>query len=320
MRIPSTFGERKSVLTSPEPKRKYFFAYEGSETERLYFEGIQSIQNKLGIHALLEIKPLVRSYNENGWSHPQKLLTCLIDYLKQLEEHNYKISLIVSWMVDYFRERNTIDAMGHSEVSLAKEITQWFHTEQGLSSDSLVSSLKDITEAVAAYLKKYVPIQDSIEDFKQYIDEQNTTYAPDYDRVCIIVDRDKQSFKENQYDMVVQKCVENHFRLYVSNPCFEFWLLMHFPEVHALDVNLLHKNPLITARRRYTENELRKLVPGYTKTNIKFEYYVNSIFNAITNEKAFAEDIPALKYNIGSNIGFLLSELIEYKPNQSYAD
>lgn len=95
MRISKTFGERKHVLVSDNPKKKYFFAYEGSETERLYFDGIRTIKEKLGIDALLEIVPILRSCNEEGWSHPIRVLSCLMEFLQQMQTGEYKISTAV---------------------------------------------------------------------------------------------------------------------------------------------------------------------------------------------------------------------------------
>ncbi|MEA3422876.1 MAG: RloB domain-containing protein [Bacillota bacterium] len=61
-----------------------------------------------------------------------------------------------------------------------------------------------------------------------------------------MVDRDKGSFvnhpNNNQYAYVVEKCRENGIDFYLTNPCFEFWLLLHFDEVHQLDkTSLLEK-------------------------------------------------------------------------------
>ena len=46
----------------------------------------------------------------------------------------------------------------------------------------------------------------------------------------MVVDRDKDSFTEEQYDKVVEFCKKNNVSLYVSNPSFELWLYMHFDE------------------------------------------------------------------------------------------
>ena len=66
MRIPKNFGER----TEPERTiaRKYYLVYEGTQTEVQYFNGILNNKEKLNINLLLEIIPILRSYNEDKLS------------------------------------------------------------------------------------------------------------------------------------------------------------------------------------------------------------------------------------------------------------
>ena len=91
-----------------------------------------------------------------------------------------------------------------------------------------------------------------------------------------IIDRDRESFvsssKNNQYKYVVEKCEEMGFGLYVTNPCFEFWLLLHFDKVFELDRDKLLENPKVTAKRRYckigkfTRQQYWKAHYGYAST------------------------------------------------------
>ena len=39
------------------------------------------------------------------------------------------------------------------------------------------------------------------------------------------------------------KWVNRNYGIYITNPCFEFWLLMHFDDVKELDPELLLENP-----------------------------------------------------------------------------
>jgi hypothetical protein len=65
MRIPKAFGKRSTADEKElEPKVKYFLAFEGEETEPQYFFGVLQNKNVLGIHALVEIVPLKRHYEE----------------------------------------------------------------------------------------------------------------------------------------------------------------------------------------------------------------------------------------------------------------
>ena len=66
MRIPKTFGERNEK--EREPAKKYYLIYEGAKTEAQYFNGIIQNKEKLNINSLIELIPVLRSYNEEDWS------------------------------------------------------------------------------------------------------------------------------------------------------------------------------------------------------------------------------------------------------------
>ena len=68
-------------------------------------------------------------------------------------------------------------------------------------------------------------------------------------------------------------------------------------------------NPKVSAHRRYTEQELRKLLPGYSKSRYPMEQLLGNIGRAIQNEKSFCEDEEELEHSIGSRVGLLIEEL-----------
>ena len=84
---------------------------------------------------------------------------------------------------------------------------------------------------------------------------------------------------------------------------------MHFDEVADLDQNQLRENPKVSNRRRYTEHELRRLLPRYSKTKYSVQELMKRIEKAIKNEKMFCEDEDGLKDHIGSRVGLLIEEL-----------
>lgn len=71
------------------------------------------------------------------------------------------------------------------------------------------------------------------------------------------------------------------------------------------------ENPFVTYERRYSEQELRKRIPGYNKSKYDARKLIKSVDVAINNEKEFCESIDELKYVIGSNIGLLIYEMRE---------
>lgn len=80
-------------------------------------------------------------------------------------------------------------------------------------------------------------------------------------------------------------------------------------EVFEVDEEKLLNNSKVTAKRRYAENELRKIWPGYNKSSYHSEKLVKNIDKAIENEKKFCEDIEQLENSVGSNIGRLVQKM-----------
>ena len=78
MRESRTFAERTKLSESDRTLKKYFLVYEGSETEQIYFDAVNSMRVEIGINPLIELVPLIRSYSEEGWSNPKKILDCII--------------------------------------------------------------------------------------------------------------------------------------------------------------------------------------------------------------------------------------------------
>ena len=123
------------------------------------------------------------------------------------------------------------------------------------------------------------------------------------------MDRDKDSFTPVQYDYVVEQCENRNYGIYITNPCFEFWLLMHFDDVKELDQELLLENPKVSAERRYCEQELRKRIPKYSKSKYDAIGLVRNVEKAIRNESLYCENEKELKNTIGSNVGMLIREM-----------
>lgn len=309
MRESRTFAERTKVLKSDEVMRKYFFVYEGSDTEVIYFDAIRSLREEIGINPLIELIPIIRSFSEKGWSNPKKILDRVIINLKESKEQTISYESLLNRIMDYFYE---VEFITTSRV-LANNI---WETMRRACIEVLQKTLDDTVEdigyacnTIIEELKKDYEIENIVKGIASVIKNGGLTYEEGFDQICLIVDRDKDSFVHEQYKYVLKKCKEMGFQFYVTNPCFEFWLLLHFDEVFDLDQDKLLSNPKVTSKRRYTENELRKIYPRYSKSAYHAEVLVKNIDKAIENEGKFCEDIKELEENIGSNIGLLITQM-----------
>lgn len=285
MRESRTFAERTKVLKSDEALKKYFLVYEGSDTELIYFDAVNSMRENIGINPLIELIPIIRSYSEEGWSNPKKILDRIIENLEESKAERISYETLLNRMMDYFYETKVITT---SKV-LAKSI---WNTMVRICAEDLKKMLQAEVEnieadcnAILELLTKEYDIGHVISGISDIIRDGGLTYAEGFDQICLIVDRDKDSFSalpgNDQYGYVVDKCKEKGFQLCITNPCFEFWLLLHFDEVFELDTDKLLENPKITVKRRYAEQELHRIYPRYKKSSYQAEELVKNIDKAI---------------------------------------
>lgn len=313
MRESRRFAERTSVFSSDATVRKYFLVYEGSDTEVLYFNAVDSMREDIEINPLIELVPIIRSYSEEGWSNPKKILDRIIENLEESKTKCISYETLLNCIMDYFYENKIITTSRVQAKSIWKTMSRFceLNLHKTLSAD--VEDIENACNLICKELQKEYELEHVVSDIPNIIKEGGLTYAEGFDKICLIVDRDRESFvstpENNQYAYVVDRCKEKDFELYVTNPCFEFWLLLHFDKVFELDKDKLLENPKVTARRRYAEQELRRIWPGYTKSSYRAEELVKDINRAIKNEKEFCEDVVLLENTVGSNLGKLIENM-----------
>ena len=271
------------------------------------------MKRDIGISPLIELIPLVRSFGETGWSNPKKILDRVIRDVEESKTGSITYETLINRIMDCFIEEKLIITSKKQADSISKTL-KWICEEKlhkllTESVDDIESKCKTIVEL----LQQESELINVVGDIAKIIKNSGITYSEGFDKICLIVDRDRKSFVSNpgnnQYEYVLNKCKENNFGLYVTNPCFEFWLLLHFDEVHTIDKPQLLKNKKISKNKCFVEQELKKLLDGYKKSSYKAEELVRKIDKAIANEKNFCEDLEGLENKIGSNIGVLIEEL-----------
>lgn len=295
MRIRETFAsDRQSEVNNY--KKKFFIVSEGAETEPKYFEKL----NEFAIKENITIINILRDYAKQGYSNP----THIIKLLKS------------------FMDNSTCEI---TVEELKNKISNWEHENSGkINLEDTINKLDKIysndsyriqeenLEELFIYLFRNEIYKDIAEKFTKYFNAQDVTYAPQIDSLNMVIDRDKESFSNEQYDEVVKFCKENNVNLYVSNPNFELWLYMHFDEFDNEDSEKLYKNEKVNKSRRYLEKRLHD-VCKYKKNYIEFSKFKPGIRNAIKREKKLCEDTKDLKYTLGSNVGILVNQMIKEK-------
>lgn len=313
MRESRTFGERCKTKVSDEPKRKCLFLFEGKETEPIYFAKLKDLREEIGISLLIDFIQIEKPRGED-WSNPKKMLDALCMDLSDTPTYNTLINAMVDCLYTdayLFRHKSKIKEFEDLLLSFMEDTLQ-------VEKSDLVDDIEGTVQKTLEYFREQWPnvcniILTHIENMLQ---NYKITYEKDFDTLCLVVDRDPESFFEWQFDKVLETCDKNGFRFLISNPNFEFWLLLHFKEVLGIDSDKIRQNKRITDSKssvRFIPNELRKLLGKYRKNNYDAEALIRKIDTAIANEKHFAETVPKLKNEIGSNIGIFIEDLRKIK-------
>ncbi len=294
------FAERPNEIMKEMPK--YFLIYEGEVTEPMYFNGIIVNREKLAIKQSLSLISVLRSLDDSSKSHPKYVLKMANDIKSQSTENVIGKENIYKDIVDYIKNE---DISNKEElINIAKNYIENYANDliELCEIDNIIMDIykDDVFQNIASEIIDYLEIQRIILDYNSEIDVIN-----------LIVDRDKGNFKSDQYDNLVNKCSENNIKLYVNNPCFEVWLLMHFEEFDNLDFDKLLENKRVNSNkksRKYSDKMLSEII-GYDKSNLNFDLFVNRIDDAIKREKNYCEDVKKLKDKVGSNIGILIENM-----------
>lgn len=309
MREKRNFAQRTKILKSNEAKKKYFLVYEGKSTERIYFKAVEASKQQIGINPLIELIPIIRSYSEENWSNPKKIIDRILQNLKEYETNIISYETLLNWIMDYLRDNKILIPYGISEKIIWKKLIDICQVVLNVRLDDNLLNIDDSCEKILSRLTEELNIDRLINDFSDIIKNSRITYSEGFDKICFIIDRDKDSFTSKQYQYVLEKCQENNFGFYLSNPCFEFWLLLHFDSVFELDKSKLLDNVKISSNKRYAEAELGKVFHGFKKSKYDAKVLIEKIDKAISNEKYFCEDAILLENNIGSRVGLLIEEL-----------
>lgn len=323
MREVRKFAERTRTRTTDEVRKKYFLVFEGSNTEPIYFEAVHNAQTKLNISPLIEIIPLERSRDEKGWSNPKKILERLSLNLEEIEQKKFSYSTLLNAILDCLFVSNYIQKRGKIIKEVWDSLRDQCGKKRGNDLGTLVENFESAVEMILEVIKESKPriYELIITNLENSLETSQLTYDSEIDTICFIYDRDKKSFTKDQYKFVIETCNSKNIKPYPSNPCFEFWLLLHFNEVNDFDHGQLLENNKISKSKNaetFTVDKFQKIMYQYTGQKITKSKYPTDILIeriplAIQNEKQFCEDPEKLENQLGSSVGLLLSEIISSK-------
>ncbi len=163
--------------------------------------------------------------------------------------------------------------------------------------------------------------QSSHIDVIKQLHSYKKTYKIGYnDELWLVIDRDKQTNGINQISAIASDCIKSNYFLALSNPNFEFWLLLHLFDVSlATDEEKadILENRRINSSKKFIENKLSHLLGGYNKSRYDIDTIMSNVDLAIERAEKF-DKFPLDRWiegSLGTRV-YLLVERILRKDNR----
>ena len=283
-RLSSKSYDRETPNEQITPRKIYFISVEGVATEVEYLQGLSDYRTELGINALVNIEVLRRK-TKDGYSAPEQVIELLEEYLSLREAGNN----IFSDIPDEIKNNFSPDF-----------IQLYIETPESISP-------KERNRFELALRKTGYDLA-----YRKYLSK----YTSNFDEFCILIDRDAGSHSSEDMNVILQYCKEKKYRCFITNPCFEFWLLLHFSDVYeeySDQLDLIRENKKVSNAHTFVSNEL-SVKAHHGKKGIAFkEKYLPHIEEAIIRASKFASDNEALITDIGCNIWILIKEMQSFE-------
>ena len=184
-------------------------------------------------------------------------------------------------------------------------------------------------ETIKEKLSEYIPVileikivpkpsnasepQNVVSNLENYIIQYD--YKSDYDEMWVVWDREKVPERKENILKMFPKCREKNYNIAITNPLFEFWLLLHVTDISEYDNEDLYNNMPVNSRRKFLDKELSNILEnGYNKKKDKFNKDIvtkDNILKALEQEKLFENEFESILDNLGSNIGELINKILK---------
>ena len=260
------------------PGKCIFISVEGDDTERTYFENLRNHIRTLGSKTCINIEVL--SHPRDGYSAPNHVAKLLEEFMK-LRDEGVLPQEIRSKLKLNFTE-NDLNKYLSNDVSLSEDLKHDIEA-------------KALEYGIDLHYRKY------LKDYKEYDD----------DRFVVVIDKDRH------HESVLRECMDicnkNNYELYLSNPCFEFWLLFHLCNVKERYKNQeekIRENKHVNRNQTFVSKEVSNL--AFHSKKIAYDCFCKNYWPNILKAKEradeYATEVKDLLENIGTNMGNFFDE------------
>jgi len=318
-------------------ERWFYLAFEG-DNEATYFGIIKDNRSKIGIDDSVDCIRLYRFKEDKDSTDPRWIMDRMHDFRRSLLG-DFTPKLFIQQVLMEFRKRVLNDAppsLANKEYDrFVKDLDSGIaDIEQGLlekieeelCSKGIITDTSEALSIVRRSLKTAFPQYKRAATLLTNPDRHNLEEKDiAEDRFCVIIDRDhhsdayrlREGESESSYFDILMRCFEGSgISVYLTNPAFEFWLLLHLDDIRFDEEEML-ENPKDDSDRRYSERMLSKYIPGYNKHSLDKAVFTGKdgdcrpILKAINaaDENGYTRRSCELKGRIGSSIPLLIREM-----------
>lgn len=273
-------GNRFERPETQSIKRVVFLSVEGEVTERRYFEFVRESRETLGIKSVVEIHVLRRG---DSSSSPEKVVELLENYLEVRNNNDFLAEVDKLELKHYDKEfiHKYLEAPDTIDVKEKRQFEGFLKEEQ-----------LDLTYLL--FLNK----------FKESDNGENDVFG-------IVIDRDAGNHSPENMARIFDECDEKGYRCFLTNPRFEFWLLLHVADVKSEYPDELEK--MLDFNDETVDKHLLEKTGGGKKIQRKtFDtYFLPNIDTAIERANGLCTSRNKLLDQLGSTLGELFELLRE---------
>ncbi len=164
---------------------------------------------------------------------------------------------------------------------------------------------------------KVIPTGEDNKSSPEYVLERLKHFRQEYqleanDELWLMIDVDK--WQDKKLSSVTKEAKASGFKLAISNPCFEIWLLCHY-------ILPSHKTAYCKEITEQLSKELKKVHNcGYNKAKLNTDHFKPYVKQAVQNAKQL-DNNPSTRWpnQLGTHVYKVVEQLIEGKlcPNSS---
>ncbi|AMO56184.1 hypothetical protein GZ77_05065 [Endozoicomonas montiporae] len=171
-------------------------------------------------------------------------------------------------------------------------------------------------KAIGSRLKlKILPPRKGNLSAPKHVLEQMDSYKKEFglntgDELCLVIDRDPQSWTEQAISDIARDCDSKQYLLALSNPAFDLWLLLHHVDVD--DHPAEERATLFQNRNSALKNKLREKITGYRSSSPDIDDFWPYTELAIARAQAL-DTVPGTRWpnTLGTRVYLILQKILD---------